>query len=143
ERSFAVLGAGRRDAVARQQTLRATIDWSFQLLSGPEQALLARLAVFAGGATLEAAEAGFGGGGGGPGGGGWWGGGGGAAGPAGGVAGGGGSPRAPARLPAAGNDPPVRRGTPGGGRGDRAVAGPPRWLLRRPAAAGPRPRLRP
>ena len=49
ERSFAVLAAGRRGAVARQQTLRATIDWSFQLLAGPEQALLARLAVFAGG----------------------------------------------------------------------------------------------
>jgi hypothetical protein len=43
--------------VARHQTLRATIDWSFQLLAGPEQALLARLAVFAGGYTLEAAEA--------------------------------------------------------------------------------------
>jgi len=57
ERSFAVLAAGRRGAVARHQTLRATIDWSFQLLTGPEQALLARLAVFAGGATLEAAEA--------------------------------------------------------------------------------------
>ena len=57
ERSFAVLAAGPRGAVARQQTLRATIDWSFGLLAGPEQALLARLAVFAGGATLEAAEA--------------------------------------------------------------------------------------
>ena len=57
ERSFAVLAAGRRGAVARHQTLRATIDWSFELLAGPEQALLARLAVFAGGATLEAAEA--------------------------------------------------------------------------------------
>jgi predicted ATPase/class 3 adenylate cyclase len=57
ERSFAVLAAGRRGAVERHQTLRATIDWSFQLLAGPEQALLARLAVFAGGATLEAAEA--------------------------------------------------------------------------------------
>jgi predicted ATPase/class 3 adenylate cyclase len=57
ERSFAVLGAGPRGAVARHQTLRATIDWSFQLLTGPEQALLSRLAVFAGGATLEAAEA--------------------------------------------------------------------------------------
>jgi predicted ATPase/class 3 adenylate cyclase len=55
--SLALLAAGRRDAVARHQTLRATIDWSFDLLSGPEQALLARLAVFAGGATLEAAEA--------------------------------------------------------------------------------------
>ena len=57
ERSFAVLAAGRRGAGARHQTLRATIDWSFQLLAEPEQALLARLAVFAGGATLEAAEA--------------------------------------------------------------------------------------
>jgi predicted ATPase/class 3 adenylate cyclase len=57
ERSFAVLAAGPRGAVARHQTLRATIDWSFQLLAGPEQALLARLAVFAGGCTLEAAEA--------------------------------------------------------------------------------------
>jgi len=57
ERSFAVLAAGRRGAVERHQTLRATIDWSFDLLAGPEQALLARLAVFAGGATLEAAEA--------------------------------------------------------------------------------------
>ena len=57
DRSFAVLAAGRRGAVARHQTLRATIDWSFQLLAGPEQTLLTRLAVFAGGATLEAAEA--------------------------------------------------------------------------------------
>ena len=57
ERSFAVLAAGRRSAVARQQTLRATIDWSFQLLAGPEQALLARLAVFAGGGALQAVEA--------------------------------------------------------------------------------------
>src|SRR5215510_5605222 len=51
-----VLAAGPRGAVARHQTLRAAIDWSVQLLPGPEQALLARLAVFAGGATLEAAE---------------------------------------------------------------------------------------
>src|SRR5215472_6360762 len=51
ERSFAVLAAGRRGAVARHQTLRATIDWSFDLLAEPEQALLARLAVFAGGCT--------------------------------------------------------------------------------------------
>ena len=56
ERSFAVLAGGPRGAAERHQTLRATIDWSFQLLSGPEQVLLARLAVFAGGATLEAAE---------------------------------------------------------------------------------------
>jgi predicted ATPase/class 3 adenylate cyclase len=57
ERSFAVLTAGRRGAPERHQTLRATIDWSFDLLAGPEQALLGRLAVFAGGATLEAVEA--------------------------------------------------------------------------------------
>jgi predicted ATPase/class 3 adenylate cyclase len=57
ERSFAVLGAGRRGGAERHKTLRAAIDWSFELLAGPEQALLARLAVFAGGATLEAAEA--------------------------------------------------------------------------------------
>ena len=57
ERSFAVLATGRRGAVARHQTLRAAIDWSFELLAVPEQRLLARLAVFAGGATLEAAEA--------------------------------------------------------------------------------------
>jgi predicted ATPase/class 3 adenylate cyclase len=56
QRSFAVLGAGWRGAVARHQTLRATIDWSYQLLAEPEQRLLARLAVFAGGCTLEAAE---------------------------------------------------------------------------------------
>jgi len=56
ERSFAVLAAGRRGVVARHQTLRAAIDWSFQLLAGPEQVLLARLAVFAGGCTLEAVE---------------------------------------------------------------------------------------
>ena len=57
ERSFAVLAAGRRGAVAHHQTLRATIDWSFELLDEPEQTLLSRLAVFTGGCTLEAAEA--------------------------------------------------------------------------------------
>src|SRR6516165_2911493 len=57
ERSFAVLAGGPRGAAERHQTLRATIDWSFRLLSGPEQVLLVRLAVFAGGATLQAAEA--------------------------------------------------------------------------------------
>jgi predicted ATPase len=57
ERSFAILAAGRRGTVARHRTLRATIDWSFQLLAGPEQKLLARLAVFAGGCTMDAAEA--------------------------------------------------------------------------------------
>jgi predicted ATPase len=57
DRSFAVLAGGRRGAAGRHQTLRAAIDWSFELLTGPEQALLARLAVFAGGCTLQAAEA--------------------------------------------------------------------------------------
>ena len=50
------LGAGPRDAPARQQTLRATIDWSHDLLSDDEKACFARFAVFAGGATVEAAE---------------------------------------------------------------------------------------
>jgi predicted ATPase/class 3 adenylate cyclase len=56
QRSFAVLAAGRRGALPHHQTLRATIDWSYRLLAEPEQRLLARLAVFAGGCTLEAAE---------------------------------------------------------------------------------------
>jgi predicted ATPase len=47
---------GRRDADPRQQTLRATIAWSYALLSPSEQRLFARLAVFRGGCTLEAAE---------------------------------------------------------------------------------------
>ncbi len=47
---------GGRDAEARQQTLRATIEWSYELLTDEEQRLFARLAVFAGGCTLEAAE---------------------------------------------------------------------------------------
>jgi predicted ATPase/class 3 adenylate cyclase len=47
---------GGRDADPRQQTLRATIEWSYDLLTRDEQALFARLAVFAGGFTLEAAE---------------------------------------------------------------------------------------
>jgi predicted ATPase len=47
---------GGRDAEARQQTLRATIEWSYELLSPEEQQLFARLSVFAGGCTLEAAE---------------------------------------------------------------------------------------
>jgi len=47
---------GGRDADARQQTLRATIEWSHELLTPEEQTLFARLAVFRGGCTLEAAE---------------------------------------------------------------------------------------
>ena len=52
-----LLVTGRRDAPTRQQTMRATIDWSFRLLDEDEQALLARLAVFAGGASVEAVTA--------------------------------------------------------------------------------------
>jgi predicted ATPase len=47
---------GGRDAETRQRTLRATIDWSYELLDPPEQRLLAALSVFRGGWTLEAAE---------------------------------------------------------------------------------------
>jgi predicted ATPase/DNA-binding SARP family transcriptional activator len=54
--SLEVLGAGSRTALTRQQTLRATIDWSHDLLTGEERGLFRRLAVFAGGFTLEAAE---------------------------------------------------------------------------------------
>jgi predicted ATPase/DNA-binding SARP family transcriptional activator len=52
-----LLSAGGKAAPARQNTLRATLDWSYALLTEAERALLARLAVFAGGWTLEAAEA--------------------------------------------------------------------------------------
>jgi len=53
---FRLLAGGSRTAPARQQTLSGAIDWSYDLLSEPERALLRRLAVFAGGWTLEAAE---------------------------------------------------------------------------------------
>jgi tetratricopeptide (TPR) repeat protein len=53
---FKLLTGGPRTALPRQQTLRAALDWSHDLLSLSEQALLRRLAVFAGGWTLEAAE---------------------------------------------------------------------------------------
>jgi predicted ATPase/class 3 adenylate cyclase len=48
---------GGRDADPRQQTLRASIEWSYELLSQREQALFRQLSVFAGGCTLEVAEA--------------------------------------------------------------------------------------
>ncbi|MFC9972509.1 BTAD domain-containing putative transcriptional regulator [Spirillospora sp. NPDC127200] len=53
---FDVLASGRRAAPARQRTLRAVMDWSWEPLSAPERALLRRLAVHVGGCTLEAAE---------------------------------------------------------------------------------------
>jgi predicted ATPase/DNA-binding CsgD family transcriptional regulator len=52
-----VLPAGPRDAPDRQQTLRYAMAWSYDLLSGEEQTLFRRLAVFVGGFTLEAADA--------------------------------------------------------------------------------------
>ncbi|HET9910023.1 MAG TPA: tetratricopeptide repeat protein [Anaerolineales bacterium] len=53
---FSLLTSGNRSALPRQQTLRATIDWSYDLLTDPDKMLFRRLAVFAGGFTLEAAE---------------------------------------------------------------------------------------
>ncbi len=52
-----VLTGGRQDAPARQQTLRNTLAWSYDLLSAREQQLFRRLSMFVGGCTLEAAEA--------------------------------------------------------------------------------------
>jgi predicted ATPase/DNA-binding SARP family transcriptional activator len=57
EDRFRLLTGGSSTAPPRQQTLQATLDWSHDLLSEPERALLRRLSVFAGGFTLEAAEA--------------------------------------------------------------------------------------
>ncbi|NGO07120.1 AfsR/SARP family transcriptional regulator [Streptomyces sp. HC44] len=54
---FGLLTSGRRDAPARQQTLRAVIDWSWELLTAAERAVLRRLAVHSDGCTLDAAEA--------------------------------------------------------------------------------------
>jgi predicted ATPase/class 3 adenylate cyclase len=56
DRRFQVLAGGRRGAVERHATLRAAIDWSYDLLNPAEQRLLARMAVFSGGCTLEAIE---------------------------------------------------------------------------------------
>jgi predicted ATPase/DNA-binding NarL/FixJ family response regulator len=54
---FNLLTAGSRTAPHRQQTLAATLDWSYTLLAEPERRVLQRFSIFAGGATLEAAEA--------------------------------------------------------------------------------------
>jgi non-specific serine/threonine protein kinase len=53
---FRLLTGGARTALPRQQTLRATIDWSYNMLSEQEKTLLAHLCVFSGGWSLEAAE---------------------------------------------------------------------------------------
>ncbi len=53
---FGVLRGGHRAASSRQQTLRATLDWSYELLTPSERVLLRRVSVFQGGWTLEAAE---------------------------------------------------------------------------------------
>jgi predicted ATPase len=54
---LALLTSGPRDLPARQRSLRATLDWSWDVLDEPERNLLSRLTVFEGGASLEAAEA--------------------------------------------------------------------------------------
>jgi predicted ATPase/class 3 adenylate cyclase/Tfp pilus assembly protein PilF len=57
DQRFRLLTGGSRTALARQQTLRAAVDWSYSLLTSAEQVLLGRLSVFAGGFDLAAAEA--------------------------------------------------------------------------------------
>ncbi|WP_160051740.1 BTAD domain-containing putative transcriptional regulator [Nocardiopsis sp. FR26] len=53
---FRLLTGGARSALPRHRTLRAVVDWSWELLDEPERRLLRRLSLFAGGATLEAVE---------------------------------------------------------------------------------------
>lgn len=55
--SFELLNSGGRTEIAHHRTLRATMDWSYELLMDEERTLLRRLSVFAGGFTLDAAEA--------------------------------------------------------------------------------------
>ena len=57
DQRFRLLTGGSRTALPRQQTLRATVDWSYSLLNHAEQLLLGRLSVFAGSFDLDAAEA--------------------------------------------------------------------------------------
>ncbi|HLM80404.1 MAG TPA: protein kinase [Terriglobales bacterium] len=57
ESSLSLLTGGARDLPLRQQTLRDTVNWSYNLLNAAEQSLFRRLSVFIGGCTLEAAEA--------------------------------------------------------------------------------------
>ena len=53
---FRLLTGGRRTALARQQTLQAMIDWSWNLLDDKERLLLQRLSVFSGGWSMDAAQ---------------------------------------------------------------------------------------
>jgi non-specific serine/threonine protein kinase len=57
EHRFSILSGGERTALPRHRTMRALLDWSYDLLSGSEQRLFAQLAIFAGGCTREAAAA--------------------------------------------------------------------------------------
>ena len=57
DQRFRLLAGGTRGAIERHATLRAAVDWSFDLLDAAEQQLLARLSIFAGGCTLDAVEA--------------------------------------------------------------------------------------
>ena len=57
DQRFRLLAGGTRGGMARQRTLQATVDWSYDLLDPPEQAVLRHLGVFIGGFTLDAAEA--------------------------------------------------------------------------------------
>ena len=57
DQRFRILAGGERGAIERHATFRAAIDWSYDMLDPLEQMLLCRLSVFAGGCTLEAAEA--------------------------------------------------------------------------------------
>jgi predicted ATPase len=57
DQRFRLLTGGSRTALPRQQTLRATVEWSYSLLTGAEQALLRLLSVFAGSFDLDAVEA--------------------------------------------------------------------------------------
>ena len=54
---FRLLTGSSRTAAPRQQTLQASVDWSYSTLTEPERMVLARVSVFAGGFTLEGAEA--------------------------------------------------------------------------------------
>lgn len=57
DRRFSVLTQGRRTALPRHRTMRAALDWSYEILSGPEQWILRRLSIFKGPFTVEAANA--------------------------------------------------------------------------------------